>query len=374
MQKNQSLIKKLNTSEEKDLFLLSKIKNLALSLRKVPSLIKNAIVNNAQKMVDAIKSPKIKKQALALLASAVMLTSAGCAEVDPSSLCTSKDYNRREYSSIVSKDLFTDERYSSINEEYQDWYSEKAQSWTGFSNIFEDLKIHPLNYKFFKDYYGENMPIEEINKKVLLVCQFVDEDGALYVQYAFDNKGECDEGSKNAVLLKYNLPIDVVNDLIKSGLSKDNVKNLMILENIVNDYDHEVLAKQIITYPGGTAGKLSVAYPDSTVEYLDTRCVAKNRDIYTDVASIYAVATDANGKHSFYIIEQKLTEDHLRHNSGAGNEDYMEYPRIVTELTLINGDSYGKSPLPEGYHHEQKEIIYVGDYIDEVYKGVAVEK
>ena len=67
---------------------------MALSFEKVPFLIKNAIVNNAKKMVDAI-NPKNKKQALALLAAVMLTTTVGCGELSPET---------QETSSIINED------------------------------------------------------------------------------------------------------------------------------------------------------------------------------------------------------------------------------------------------------------------------------
>ena len=305
-------------------------------------------------------------------AAAMIATGAGCAEASQEDPYSLNEYVPKEYTSEIANDLFSSEKYTSLNKNYELYKTQNGNS-NDFTTICNELNVYPICYDFFKNYYGDDMNTSEINKKVSLVCQFLDEDSNLYLQYYFDNNtGDTEEGYKNSVLLKYQLSTDIVNDLIYSSKTQDNVKNLLLLENVVNDYEYEVVAKEIINCSNSPV--IDFAYSNGSVKVVDNRMVTSCIDLDNNLIYTYAVVeseTDPTN-HVLYRIENSLSKQSLLKIGRASNTDTEEYPFIIDSyLVYIFKDSnFGKSSIPEEYKCTKKDIIYVGDYIDNVYKGV----
>lgn len=285
-------------------------------------------------------------------------------------------YKAKDYTSTIGKSLLNNNEAKTKEKEFKTWYKDNEISGLSFDKMFNDLNLHPLCYDFFREYYGDNATDTEIQQKAKIACQFVDVDGNLYVQYYFLNNSNDLEteiawvmGKFNSALLKFNLPKDVSNDLVNSGLSQDNAKNLILLKYIVNNYDYEVLAKEI--YNNNVNGNHDVSYIEGkTSKPVYDRAVSSVANLEDKVTTTYVLANyDDNDstKHCLYSVKKKMSEMDINKITSAGNDDYNEYPNInATKRIKIYSDN-----LPEDYIDiSKKDILYIGDYEDYAYWGV----
>ena len=317
MQKNQ-----INTSEGKYLSLLSKIKNLALSLRKVLSLIKNAIVNNAQKIVDAIKSPKIKKQALVLFVSAVMLTSAGCGEITPETQETNQiihENTESEYAetsvlekyedvegyvSDLANEILNDPKYP----EYKATYNEEKQ--TRFDCY--GTSLNPTCYDYYHKLYPNATDEEILNLTRVYAEYYGETDNSLYVVMVSSPllSDNVELGADDSISLKSsrlytlfyfeNLLPEEQRDLIITAQNKDILNHSLLLNSIFKNNKYTVLAENLNNRVDISnkhfvlGGKGTARFSISTLQ---------NQKKYN-----YTFAIDPENNISLYYCEAELTD------------------------------------------------------------------
>lgn len=339
-----------------------------------------------QKRLKNFKKSLIRTMA-GLGTAAILLTGTGCDQTikpdttnpiidkETSQMPTLEKYKEKEYTSSIGKSLLTSNEAKEKENEFNTWYKENEVGGLDFLKMFNDLDLHPLCYDFFRDYYGGNITNEEINKKAKIACQFVDEENNLYVQYYFSNKtnGLNDDfddfiSKFNIVLLKFDLSQEIAQDLINSGLSQNNIKNLTLLQYIVNNFNYEVVSKEICN---SINRNFNIRYIDKEKQSksVGQNAVSISMDLENNIKNIYILSPlDTSSGYCLWIVKKNMSEKELKTISMDNNEDYLEYPSS-SSTRFIN--IYDKDNLQEGtIDIEKKNVYYIGDYYDSLYWGV----